>query len=332
MTTFHFLRPEWLWGLVPVLLLFLWQWRHQKVANPWARVCQPQLLTTLLMSTKMARPWPLFGLAAFWLLSCLALAGPTWQYRLQPVFDPPIARVIVFDASPAMLATDLSPSRLQRAKYKALDILKQQSDGSIGLVAFSRSAYVVSPLTRDGQTVTDLLNSLSPDIMPAAGENIAAGLAQAAQLIQQAQHPRGEVFLITASTPDAAAYEAATALRQQGISVSVLGVGTAAGGPLKNHQKTLMRDADGGILISQLHPQALQRLARDGGGDYLTITPDNRDVEQLLAHASISAPASKDAAAGETRLWQDQGVWLIWIALPLVLLGFRRGWLERLIS
>ncbi len=119
----HLLRPWWILMLLPISLLV---WRlsfFQALSNSWHKACNPGLLKYLLVNRvqKHSR-WPLYLLALAWLISIIALAGPTWSRMPQTVYRTTRGEVVVFDLSPNMLATDIKPSRLERAKFKLMDL------------------------------------------------------------------------------------------------------------------------------------------------------------------------------------------------------------------
>ena len=123
--TFHFLRPSWFLAIVPAILLLIFSLRKINSSNTiWTKYCDSHLLEHLILndsiSLKNYLPYILFGL---WLISICALAGPTWSMYGQPVYQKNISRVIVLDVSNSMTATDIAPSRLERAKYKSIDLL-----------------------------------------------------------------------------------------------------------------------------------------------------------------------------------------------------------------
>ena len=146
---FHFLRPWWFAGLIPVaLILALYQWRKRSAGN-WETIINPQLLPFLMQGEHNNRTSAnrrlMIGVISAWLLCCTSLAGPTWQQLPQPVHKQDSALVLIFDLSPSMLAQDITPSRLVRARFKLIDILKQHNEGFSGLVVYGGEAHTVSP-------------------------------------------------------------------------------------------------------------------------------------------------------------------------------------------
>ena len=165
---FHWLRPLWLMAIAPALLLCGLLWRYQHKARQWGQLIAPQLLEHLIDPQTAGRKRNyLWGLLAAWILACLALAGPSWEKRPLPVHKNEDALVLALDLSPSMLAEDLKPSRLVRARMKITDILKRREDGFTALVAYATDAHVVSPLTDDTETIRSLLRACTPASCPA---------------------------------------------------------------------------------------------------------------------------------------------------------------------
>ena len=134
-----------------------------------------------------------------WLLLCLSLAGPTWSKLPQPVHKEDSALVIVFDLSPSMLAQDISPSRLVRARYKIIDIVKARKQGFTGLVVYGGEAFTVSPLTEDGNTIASLVPTLNPALLPSYGSNTEDAVATAIELINNGGYQQADFCLLYTS-------------------------------------------------------------------------------------------------------------------------------------
>jgi Ca-activated chloride channel family protein len=322
----HLMRPEWLWALLPVLLLTFALALTRRRAGSWNTVIDPALLPYLVGEQGPARrrnllPW----LCAAWVLATLAMAGPSLQKIPQPVHQREDALVIVLDLSYSMKAADLAPSRLARAQQKILDLLKRRDEGQTGLIAFAGDAHVVAPLTDDNPTIANLLPALNPDMMPVPGSDARHATELALQLLRSGGAASGRILLLTDAV-DAAQQEAIVdAVRKAGVELIVMGVGTRNGAPLPLPEGGFLKDPGGAIVVPTLDEQALASFARRAGGRYLPMQIDSSDLEQL---------AHRDALPGQERLsaldrradqWEDQGYLLVLLLLPLAALLFRRG-------
>ncbi|HUD42087.1 MAG TPA: VWA domain-containing protein [Dokdonella sp.] len=328
---FHFLRPLWLLALL-ALPLFAWRVRHARAeAGAWRRVVDPQLLPHLIeRGDEAAGRGGARLAAAAWILSCLALAGPAWERESIPLYRNESARVIVLELAASMLAQDVKPSRLERARHKIGDILDRSRDQQTALIGYAGDAFVAAPLTDDVNTVRNLVQALDPTVMPVAGNATGRAIARATDLIRQAGAGRGEIIVI-ADSASADADSAAHAALAQGMHVSVLAVGTAAGAPVALPDGGFLKGAGGDIVVPKLEEDRLRALAAAGGGRYVALSADASDLQRLLddTHAVRGAAPDADDAARSTR-FRDRGPWLLLLVLPFALAGFRRGWLMAL--
>lgn len=318
----HFIRPLWLL-LLPLVILLPWAWkRTRQPAGDWARVCDPHLLRWLSVKQsdgagRGGSHW-LAGLAL--LVVILALSGPSWQKLPDVSYSARDARVILIDLSRSMLAEDLRPNRLTRARFRLADLLENTEEGQVGLIAFAGDAYVVSPLTNDMNTIANLLPALRPDIIPVAGSRADLALDLAAALLERSGMARGEILLVTdsANSRDAAK---ARELRDDGVITSVLAVGTDEGAPIPSGGG-FVSDRSGNVVITRMQRQSLKAVADAGGGAYTEL--GTAAQESLLWGAFEGSEfARRDDALGER--WKDTGPWLVLLLIPLVLTGFRRG-------
>lgn len=334
---FHFLRPLWLLMLLPCGALIVYFWRAQQNRGSWSKVIAPALLPWLLPDGGQQRSerWPLLLLLSGWLIACLALAGPSWQKLPVPVSKNQQPLVVVVDLSYLTYASDLSPNRLTRVRFKLQDLFNQRRDGLTALVAYAGSAHTVAPLTDDSRTLNNLIQALSPEIMPlqeisptAAGP--VAAVRQAQQLITQGGSKSGEILLVTGFISTTQAEQITSQLKGSDIRLSVLGTGTEQGAPIPLPDGGYLKDSQGTIVVPQLERARLQELARANGGQYQTMTIGDQDLQALLPALAGTEPV-EHSREQEYDQWYDAGYWLVWLLLPMALFGFRRGWLLALV-
>ena len=314
----HFLRPEWLWLLLPAAALLWLLWRAQSGAHAWRRVLAPHLRAHLLIDNGGSAHWwrPILALGLFWGLGILALAGPAWQRAPSPFLEDRSALVIALKVTPSMLARDVAPSRLARAVQKIRDLLAARQGERTALIAYAGSAHLVMPLTRDARIIEQFAAELDPRIMPREGDAAAEAVTLANARIRQAGTP-GSILLIA----DDVAPHQLTALAEQrdggGAPVQILAV---AAGP----EVVPPPDSPPAPALDRA---ALEQAAAAAGGRLTTVTVDARDIERLdrlltrqLAGADPEGEAEDDSA------WQDGGYLLLPLLAVILLFGFRRGW------
>ncbi len=328
---FHFLRPQWL-GLGMLVFPLIWLlWNKVAVSNHWTRVCDPPLLAYLTHGQQQRqRRYPYFCLLLVWILTILALAGPTWEKRPQPVFSSLYGRIVVFDLSQSMNSTDLSPSRLVRARFKLADLIARGQGIQQALVVFAGDAFAVTPLTDDTETILNLIPALDTETVPVQGSRSDLGLALALALFENAGLTDGEVVMITDGVSPQTA-QVAKEMASRGYPLSIIGVGTPQGAPVPLASGELLKDDHHNIVVPSIDSNLLTNIARLGNGTYRRLTTDNRDIDQLSTVGAgwtdwdrRSSPAEENIEGDQ---WFDYGIWLVFPILLLTAFSFRRGWI-----
>jgi Ca-activated chloride channel family protein len=325
---FHFLRPEWFYALVPLILLFVLKLRSHSNTQ-WHQVLPAHLAKTLLATEQQKLKQNKWLIPLLWLIAVAAMAGPTWQKIEKPVFQVKRASVIVMDMSMSMRSTDVKPNRLSKAKFKAIDLAKAIPDGEIALVAYAGDAFTISPLTPDSKNIVNLIPSLSPEIMPEAGSYPLLGLSKAAELLQQAGYVKGDIYWFT----DGIDHEDMDGLNRfigdSNYRVNIMAFGSAEGAPIQMLDQSLLKDHRGNIVIPKLNASQLAQLATVGGGVFVKSTATDIDVKTLLASQDFHQPEENEQQEDDKLLtgddWQEAGPYLVLFLLPIVLFAFRRG-------
>ncbi|MFO7530281.1 MAG: VWA domain-containing protein [Marinobacter sp.] len=327
MADFHFLRPLWLLLLlaVPILVVIIRNAGHGD--SGWSRLIPAPLLSPLIRTGGQQNGRggsPLVPVSLALVILAVALAGPAWREAPTPLKQPGDSLVMVLDLSLSMVATDVEPDRLTRAKRKIRDILKTREGSLNGLVVYAADAHVVTPLTDDARTIEAMLNVLDPTIMPAQGNRADLAVTRATELLEQGAPGRGKILLITDDVREGYLPGITHALAGTPYSLSTLMVGTEGGGPIPLAKRGFMRE-NGEIVITRANPGALSRVATETGGSFHALTLDDTDIEALKLAPSDSDDWQSADADRTVNRWQDDGYWLLWLALPLLLLGWRRG-------
>lgn len=321
----HFIRPEWLLALLPLAIILWALWRQHQSNSAWNRYIAPHLAKLLVTEGTQKSRRPLHILAFTWVIATLALAGPALNKQSLPVFATEQGRVLVMDMSVSMFATDLVPNRLTQAKFRATDLLRGLKEGETGLIAFAGDAFTISPLTRDTGTLLNLLPTLSPDIMPVLGSNLAAALTQAKNLLAQGGHLRGDIIVMTDGITPRQFDEANSALSGSQYRLAIMGFGSPQGAPIRLPDGQLQRDSSNEVVVAKTDFGLLQKLADNHNGIMIPNRADGQDLVQLQHWLSDSGDAKATDLDGET--WQDLGPYLALLLLIPALLSFRQGML-----
>jgi len=332
---FHFIRPFWFLACIPVAIAIFVLLRHKTYSQNWVNFCDKVLLEHLSVRSGIKqKQYPILFLALAWFITIFALAGPSWQKIETPLFSSKNSLVIVLDLSQSMNAQDLKPSRLSRARHKLTDILSQRVEGQTALIVYSGDSHIVSPLTADSKTILSMVPILNSNLMPVPGSNLTLAISSAIDLFKNAGEQTGNILLFTDGI-DPNNYQrvldTAKKARQSGYKLSIIGVGSNDGAPIPSPEKGgYLKDSQGNIFVSRLETQKLTELARVGGGKYHRISVSDRDIEAVLKHSKTNQ-YDKIEENPEQQFkqdkWQDEGVYLVFILIPIALLAFRRGWL-----
>ncbi|MDI5834987.1 vWA domain-containing protein [Shewanella xiamenensis] len=321
----HFIRPEWLLALLPLTIILWMLWRQHQTNSAWNRYIAPHLAKILVTEGSQKSRRPLYILAFSWFIAVLALAGPALNKQSLPVFAAEQGRVLVMDMSVSMFATDLTPNRLTQAKFRATDLLRGLKEGETGLIAFAGDAFTISPLTRDTGTLLNLLPTLSPEIMPVLGSNLAAALTQAKNLLAQGGHLRGDIIVMTDGITPRQFDEANSVLTGSQYRLAIMGFGSNQGAPIRLPDGQLQKDSSNEVVVAKTDFGLLQKLADNHNGTMIPNRADGEDLVQLQHWLSDSGDAKATDIDGET--WQDLGPYLALLLLIPALLSFRQGML-----
>ncbi len=325
---FHFIRPLWLLAIVPLLMMLFGLKYVQKQQSGWQGVIANHLYSRLIsVQGGTTRKPPLYLLGLGWVLASLALAGPTWERLPQPVYQLHTGKVVILDMSLSMRATDIKPNRLSRAKFKAIDLIKQAGEGEIGLIAYAGDAFVISPLSTDIQNLTSLIPSLVPEIMPILGSEPLYAFEEAIQLLSNSGYKKGEIFWVTDGIDLSQVAPVAKLLAEHDYRLSILGVGTEDGAPIKLSNNEFLKDNMGAIVVPRFNDDPLELLASKGHGRYTNMQPSDKDIiyltQQLLLDRNTQEQEETQNNFGDQ--WKEMGPYLILILLPFAAFAFRRG-------
>ncbi len=303
---FHFLRPGWALLLLPWLAMVVMQRRRYSRRDMFGGIIAPHLLEHLRLSRFDSR-WinPRTFANVFMFLTLLILMGPSWRQQPSPLNEDRAATVIVLDVSHSMEQRDVQPSRLQRAKQKISDLLALRPDKKAALIVYAGSAHTVLTLTADQDILRQYLAAITPDIMPRNGKFPEYSLPLIDQVLRQSNAP-ATVVLFT-DGPGADSLGAFSRyFDQRRHQLIVVGVGS-------EHQQA---------GLAPLERQALTQLADSAGGRYLPLTVDDRDVQRINRYIDSHYIVIQDSALP----WLDSGYPLVFPAMALFLMWFRRGW------
>ncbi|MFM0740924.1 VWA domain-containing protein [Paraburkholderia xenovorans] len=324
LTAFHFLRPLWLLLLIPAVALPLLWLRRNNVRARWRHVIEPALLEHLIVGdTKRRVIQPVHTLGLLLGIGALAAAGPTWQQERPPFNQDKAPLVVVLELAHSMEATDVAPTRLERAKQKVLDLARARKGARTGLVVFAATGHLVVPPTEDPAMLELYVPALSPELMPRDGKNAAAGLDAAERLL--ANDPAAGTIVFMSDGFDTNQQDAfvqrAKSLRHQ---LLWLAVGTEQGGPIRSADGRIAMDEQGHPLLGTFDAGAIRKAADAANIPLASMRADDDDVVWVQHRAQTWLEQAEESKI--VPRWKESGYWLLPLLLLLALWSFRRGW------
>jgi Ca-activated chloride channel family protein len=249
-------------------------------------------------------------------LGCIAVANPRRPDKVQDEVRRGIDVVLALDVSNSMLATDVAPSRLLRAKNLLLKLIDGLPDDRIGLVLFAGKAYIQMPLTTDHNAAKLFIATASPGAITAQGTAIGEALERSSLAFGESERFKTVVLLSDGETHDETALEGAKELASKGIMVNTVGIGRPEGGSIIDTvTQAARRDASGNVIISRLNEALLEQIATTTNGIYRNFQNTDKAVAEIIAQLS----QVEKKALGDTSLFTYQ-TFYAWLVLPMLLL------------
>ena len=299
---YRFENPEYLWLLLVVLLLgiirFVTYYNQKKRLRKFG---DPELLHQLMPDVSRWRPLVKFLLLELALtMLIIMVARPQQANGVSQDKRQGIEAIIALDVSNSMLAKDVSPNRLDRAKMMVENLIEDFTDSKVGLIVFAGDAFVQLPITSDYVSAKMFLSSIDPSMIANQGTDIAAAINMASHSFTQQEHVGKAIIVITdGEDHEGGAMEAAKDAHEKGLNIYMLGIGSTKGEPIPDPQTgNFMTDNQGNMVMSRLNEQMCREIAQAGGGAYIHV--DNSSSAQRLLDEELDK-----LEKGETIIYSD---------------------------
>ena len=321
---FRFASAQYLLGylVVPLLALFFWYaFRARK--RVLLRFGTPRLIAKLSQSVnRRGRHWKAALVVVASIMLVTALARPQFGTRLETVTREGQDIVVALDVSSSMLAEDIAPNRLEKAKHAVGTLIERLRGDRIGLVAFAGEAFVQCPLTLDYGAARMFLNSMGPELIPVPGTALASALRRALQAFDEGETKHKVLILITdGEGHEGDPREVASQAAAQGVVVYAVGMGSPQGVPIPDFDEQgrslgFKRDASGAIVTTRLDEETLRDIARTTDGKYFRATPGESELRSILDE--VASMDKKELATQEFTSYEEQ--YQVFVAAALLLL------------
>lgn len=300
----HFAEPGWLWLAVlgPIVLVALQRYSAWARRKQLAQLAAPEFIADLTRSHSPLRRAIKNTMLVLAVAGIgLALARPQWGEQAEKGYSLGQDVVFVLDCSRSMLATDVAPSRLQRAKLAILDFVEHHGRGRVGLVAFAGQAFLQCPLTFDYGAFQDALAAIDEKTIPVPGTDLGRALDEGFRAMEKGDRQKLLVVLTDGEDLEKGGVKTAEALAKQRVVVYTLGVGTPAGAEIQmlNEQgkPEWVRDSKGEVVRSRLDEPILRAIAQATRGAYHPLGPVGEGLSKVrLAIESLDVVAGSGPA------------------------------------
>lgn len=284
---FRFAHPELLYLLIIIpLLIVFYVIMVAKKKKAIAEFGNPELLRPLMPLLSFKRGvWKMVMLVIALFFVIVGVAGPQFGSKLQQVNKKGVELMIALDVSNSMLAQDIKPNRLEKAKMAISRMVEKLTNDKIGLIVFAGDAYVQLPITTDYSSAKLFLSNISTDIMPVQGTSIGAAIDLATRSFTPETETSKAIIVITdGENHQDDALAAAKAAHEKGITIHTIGMGLDQGAPIpeKGNPGQFRKDAQGNVVISKLDEQTLREIAKAGEGIYVRASNTEVGLNQLL--------------------------------------------------
>lgn len=321
--SFSAINMLWLIWAVPLMFLVcLWGFRKRKaILSGYAT---KKGLSAISPHVSAFRRWiKIVFLLMTMLLMAISLAGPQYGYSWKKIERRGVDLMLVLDCSRSMLAEDIRPNRLERAKREVFDLLGMLQGDRVGLVAFAGTAFLQCPLTLDYEGFHLFLDALNPGFLPVGGTDLAGAVSTAISAFKQEDATDKAIILITdgeatGEDPLAASRKAATA----GIKLFCIGVGAGEGAPIPTKDGGFVKDRDGNIVLSKLDEPTLKQMAAITSGAYVRSVAGDMDLDAIYQHYIRGTMEAAELGDQKTKVFENRYQWILGFSILLLFLEF----------
>jgi Ca-activated chloride channel homolog len=324
---FNLAAPKMLWLVllvVPPLIFFLW-WAWRKRQELITQFISARLLGALKVGVSPSRQkWRMVLLVAAVTCLTLSLARPQWGYSWEEAKQRGLDIIIAIDTSNSMLAEDVPPNRLARAKLAALDLMRHAKTDRLGLIAFAGDAFLTCPLTLDDAAFGQSVDALDTHAISQGGTAIAEAINTAKEAFKdEAENHRALVLFTDGEDHDGGAVKAAEAAAKVGMRIYTIGIGSPDGELLRirdEHGRTdYIRDDDGNPVKSKLNESMLEEIASAAGGFYLPLR-GTKTMDTLYDHPRGLGSLPKSTNSSKLlRQYHERYHWPVAFAIILLI-------------
>jgi Ca-activated chloride channel family protein len=253
------------------------------------------------------------------------LIRPKWGYHWEDIKRVGVDIVVAIDVSESMLAEDIKPSRLERAKREVLDLMGMLEGDRIGLVAFAGTSFIECPLTLDYGAFGMFVDYLDPDLIPVPGTAIADAIKVSLGAFDRRERKSKALILITdGEDHEGEVLEAAKEAKKEGVQIFPIGIGKEEGAPIPAQDGVggFKKDSWGDMVLARLDETSLQRMALETGGTYVRSVTGDMDLERIYKEGIREKMEKKELRSTRRKRWEERFQWPVFLGLLVICLEF----------
>ena len=313
-----------LW-VIPVMVVF-YVYAFRKRDKMLALFCGKELVGELVPDFKKGRRLIKALLIMLGImLGIFALTRPQWGFHWEEIKMVGVDVMVAIDVSESMLAEDVKPNRLERAKREVIDLIEMLEGDRIGLIAFAGTSFVQCPLTLDYGACKMFLDYIDTDLIPVPGTAIAEVIKTSLKSFSKRERKSKALILITdGEDHEGEPIDAAKEAKKEGIKIFTIGVGREGGAPipLKDGSGGFKKDRKGDMVITHLDEITLQKIALETGGSYVRSVTGDMDLDKIYQEGIKQHVEQKQLKSTRKRRWEERFQWFIFFALLFVSVEF----------
>ena len=311
-----------LWGLIPVLGIMAYGILKRK--KILARFAGTNMIASLVPGFDPQKRWIKTSLIIISFgFAIVALSVPQWGYRWEKTNQKGVDIMIALDCSKSMLAQDIKPNRLERAKREIIDLLRMMKSDRAGLVAFSGRAILQCPLTLDHEAFNIFLKVLEPGYLPMGGTNLDHAIKECYKGFEKESDTQKAIIIITdGESTSGDVEETAREMAKQGIKIFSIGVGSSQGAPIPDAKGGFKEDTSGNIILSKVDTKTLEKLAAMTGGTHVRSVAGDMDLDLIYKDKILGTMERKTLTSGKQKIWENRYQWFLFPCVVLLLIEF----------
>jgi len=313
-----------LWIVPGVIVFYIYAFR--KKAKYIQLFSEKRLFRQLTPDVSRKRQvFKVFLLVLSIIFCVLALIRPKWGFHWEEIKRKGVDIIVCVDVSTSMLAEDIKPNRLERAKRKIHDLINLLQGDRIGLVAFAGVSFVQCPLTLDYGACQIFLDCLDTDLIPVQGTAIGNAIRTATRAFRKGERKSKVIILITdGEDHEGEPLKAAQEAKKEGIKIFAIGIGKEGGAPVPepNGKGGFKKDSHGELILSKLDEVTLQKIALNTGGSYVRSVTGDMDLEKIYLEDIKKKTEQKELKSARQKRWEERFQWPLFLALLFLLLDF----------